>query len=366
MSGEVGGDRMQMGRTGPVRAEHAIDEERLAAYLAEQVPGAEGPLRVLQFDSGQSNPTYLVEARGASFVLRKKPPGELLSTAHAIEREFAVMRALEETPVPVPRCHVLCEDASIIGTPFFVMERIEGRVLRDPLLPGVAREARAPIGAELARTLAALHAVDWRALGLEGFGRPSGYVTRQIARWTKQYRATETEPIPEMDRLIAWLPEHNPEDPEDASGTALVHGDFRMDNTILHRERAEVLAVIDWELSTLGHPLSDLAYFLMLYDFPAEDDAFPGLAGADLAALGLPSADELVEVYAAAASRDQAIDLGFFLAFSMFRMAAILQGVYARALQGNASASNAHTMGPRAVAFAKLGWRRAQGAGDVG
>jgi aminoglycoside phosphotransferase (APT) family kinase protein len=357
-----GSDRMRMGRIGPVRAEHAIDEARLRDYLAAHLPGAGGALVVRQFDSGQSNPTYLLELGGRGYVLRKKPPGQLLSSAHAVEREFRVMRALEGSDVPVPRCHLLCEEEAVIGTPFFVMDRVEGRVLRDPLLPGIARAGRRPIAEALVDTLARLHAVDWRARGLADFGRHCGYVTRQIVRWTKQYRATETDTVPEMDRLIAWLPEHNPEDPEDASRTTLVHGDFRMDNTILHPQRAEVLAVIDWELSTLGHPFSDLAYFLMLYDFPADDEAFPGLAGADLAGLGLPSSEDLVQAYAARSGRDPGPALDFFLAFSMFRMAAILQGVYARGLQGNASATNAQTMGPRAVAFARLGWRRAQAA----
>lgn len=337
----------------PVRSGHDFDRDRLAAYLAAHLPGFAGPLAVRQFEGGQSNPTFLLETPQRRYVLRKKPPGELLPSAHLIEREYRVMRALAETAVPVPRVHLLCEDAAVIGTSFFVMDYAAGRLLRDPALPGLDPAERTAIHRAATRTLAALHSVDIDAVGLGDFGRRGGYVTRQIKRWSQQYRATETETIAAMDQLIDWLPAHVPA--EDA--TALVHGDYRLDNLLFHADRPQVLAVLDWELATLGHPLADLAYTCMVYHLRLPDGYLGGVAGR----VGIPTEAELVDEYCRHSGREGIADWSFFLAFSLFRYAAIVQGVHYRGLAGNASSERASAYGRLARTAAEAAWALVRG-----
>jgi aminoglycoside phosphotransferase (APT) family kinase protein len=312
-----------------------------------------------KFPGGQSNPTYLLEgaeeAEGVTsrYVLRRKPPGPLLPSAHAVEREYRVMQALAGSGVPVPRVHLLCEDPSVIGTAFYVMDHVEGRSLWDPSLPGMSPPERAAIYDEMNRVIAALHGVDFAAAGLADFGRPGAYLKRQVERWTKQYRASQTEPIAAMEQLIEWLPAHLP----NADETTLVHGDFRLDNLILHPTEPRILAVLDWELSTLGHPLADFAYHCMTWRVSPGD--FRGLKGHDLEALGIPTEAAYVQAYARRTGRGALPDWNYYLAFNMFRMAAILQGVLARALQGSAASDDALQTGRRARPMADAGWRQA-------
>ena len=345
--------------TTPIRAGHALDTAALAAYLAGHfdVSG----LAVSQFRGGQSNPTFLLEAGGRRYVLRKKPPGVLLPSAHMIEREYRVMHALRDTGVPVIATRLLCEDPAVIGTPFYVMDFAEGRVFRDPALPELDAAARAAVYEEMAAVLARLHAVDWRAVGLEGFGKPTGYLSRQIALWTRQYEAARTHPIPAMDELIAWLPSHVPPD----EATTIAHGDFRMENLMFDPTEPRVIGVLDWELATLGHPLADLAYNCMIFHLPPETPNLGGLAGRDLAALGIPDEAAYLELYARAAGRTGIADYAFFLAFGFFRFAAIAQGVYARALAGNASSPDAVPLGLLAAPMAALGARAARSHGRI-
>jgi aminoglycoside phosphotransferase (APT) family kinase protein len=315
-------------------------------------------VRISPLTGGQSNPTYRVEAGEHRWVLRRKPPGVLLASAHAVDREYRVMAALAGSDVPVPRVHALCEDDAVIGSAFVVMDWVEGRVFVDPALPAQPKAERAAIYAACAGALAAIHRVDVDAVGLQGHGKPQRYVSRQIERWTRQYRASQTEALPAMDRLIDWLPAHLPPGLDDAPG-ALVHGDYRLDNLIFHPTEPRVLAVIDWELSTLGHPLADLAYHLMAWR--VTPDEFRGLKGHDLAALGIPDEAAHLATYQAAGGRVDAAHWDYVMAFNMFRMAAILQGILARSLQGNAAAADARATGQRARLMAEAGWRQAQG-----
>ncbi len=340
------------------------DDERgrLADWLRANVAPFAGELRLHALAGGQSNPTYRMEAGTHRWVLRRKPPGVLLASAHAVDREYRVMAALAGTDVPVPRVHALCEDAAVIGSTFVVMEHLDGRVFADPAMPGASTAERDAVYAAMARTLAALHAVDVEAVGLSGHGKSQHYLTRQIERWTRQYRASQTEVLEPMERLIEWLPAHLPPGLDDAPGT-LVHGDYRIDNLIFHPTEARVLGVIDWELSTLGHPLADLAYHLMAWR--VTPDEFRGLRGHDLAALGIPDeATHLARYLARAGGHPpSAQTLDYLLAFNMFRMAAILQGILARALQGNAAAADARATGERARRMAEAGWRQTQRLG---
>lgn len=333
---------------------HAIDPQRLADYLRANVASFTGPLAIHQYQGGQSNPTYRITASDATYVLRRKPPGTLLPSAHAVDREYRVMRALAATGVPVPRMLALCEDASILGTAFYVMEYVRGRVLWDPTLPGMTREARAAHYDELNRVIATLHNVDYAAIGLGDYGRPGQYVERQIARWSKQYAAAGIAPIPAMDRLLEWLPRHLPPGDE----TSIVHGDFRLDNMIFHPTEPRVLAVLDWELSTLGHPVSDFAYHVMAWRLtPGE---FRGIAGQDLAALGIPSEAEYIAAYCRRTGRERIEHFEVYLIFNMFRIAAILHGILARAMQGNAASQDALATGSRARLVADVAWSMAQ------
>ena len=333
---------------------HPLDAGRLETYLQTMFGSATRVEEIRQYQGGQSNPTYRVIADGKRYVLRRKPSGPLLPSAHAVEREYRVMAALADTDVPVPRMVALCEDDSVLGTPFYLMEHVEGRVLWDPTLPDMTRDARAAHYDELNRVLAALHRVDIERVGLSTFGRHGQYVQRQIARWTKQYAAAGIETIPAMDHLIDWLPHHCP----NADETSIVHGDYRLDNVIFHPTQPRVLAVLDWELSTLGHPLSDLAYQVMAWRLAS--DQFRGLADADLPALGIPSEALYVAAYCRRTGRTGVEHFEFFLIFNMFRIAAILHGVLARARQGNAASDDAIATGGRARLVADVAWAMAR------
>jgi aminoglycoside phosphotransferase (APT) family kinase protein len=325
---------------------------RVAAWMARQVPGFAGPVRAEKFAVGQSNPTYRLRAASGDYVLRRKPLGPILKSAHAVDREFRVLRALAGTGVPVPHVLALCEDDGVLGSMFYVMEHVTGRNLIDPSLPGETVAGRAALMAEMSRVLAAIHEVDIAAAGLLDFGAPGNYYTRQLGRWTKQYRASETEPLADMEALILWLEGAMPVD--DGQRT-LVHGDYRIDNLLFATEGASCVAVLDWELSTLGHPYADLAGVLMQWQLPPGTEG-RGLAGVDRAALGLPSDDAFVAQYCAQRGIDGIDGLGFYVAFAFFRMAAILQGVKKRALDGNAAnPDKALKLGAFVPRFAALG-----------
>jgi aminoglycoside phosphotransferase (APT) family kinase protein len=329
---------------------HRIDAAALTAFLARHMDDFEPPFTLRQFRGGQSNPTYLLSTPSRRYVLRRKPSGHLLPSAHAIEREFAVMRALEGTAVPVPRMRVLCEDASIIGTPFFVMSYVEGRPIADPALPDRTPADRRAIYASMGAALAAIHGVDWRARGLADFGRPGAFVERQVQRWTRQYRSSETETIGAMDHLIAWLPDHIPPDDE----TTLIHGDYRPGNVLLHPTEPHLVAVVDWELSTLGHPLVDLAHHALLYHTGPED---LGAFGDATPPEGIPDVSTYLAAYCAQTGRSTLPSWGFYLVLAMFRFAAIFQGIMGRVVAGTANDPDAARMGARARPLAERAWR---------
>jgi len=327
------------------------DLSALDAWAGAHVQGWRGPARAKKFATGQSNPTYLIETAHARYVLRRKPPGKLLKSAHMIEREFRVLKALERSGYPAPRALALCEDESVIGTAFYVMGHVDGRIFWDPALPELPRAERAPIYDAMNEALARLHGVDLAAAGLSDYGKPGSYFARQLQRWSEQYRASETGRVEDMDRLIAWLGEHAP---ADDGRVALVHGDWRIDNMIFDARAPKLLAVLDWELSTLGHPFADLAYQCMQWRLPHEG-SFRGLAGVDRAAQGLPTEEEYVAAYCRWAGLDHIPDWTFLIAFSFFRVAAIVQGVYKRSLDGNASnPERAQQMGAAVPRMAKL------------
>jgi aminoglycoside phosphotransferase (APT) family kinase protein len=311
------------------------DTSALDAWLTSRVEGYRAPSRAKKFSTGQSNPTYLIETPAGRYVLRRKPPGKLLKSAHMIEREFRVLRALEGTGFPAPRALALCEDDSVIGTAFYLMTQVDGRIFWDPALPELHRDERAPIYDAMNAGLARLHGVDIGAAGLSDYGKPGNYFARQLARWTDQYRASETATIADMDHLIVWLGQRVP--PEDGR-VALVHGDWRIDNMIFDKESPRLLAVLDWELSTLGHPFADLAYQCMHWRLP--NSSYRGLGGIDRASQGVPTEAEYVAAYRQRMGLDSIPDWTFLIAFSFFRYAAIAQGVYKRSLDGNASNPN--------------------------
>jgi len=342
--------------TRPVAPQHAFDTARLATWLETAVAPLGGPLEVAQFKGGQSNPTYLLSAGGQRYVLRRKPPGKLLPSAHAVDREYRVIRALHGTDVPVARAFALCEDDSVIGTAFYVMEYVTGRVFWDPKLPDLEAADRARVHDEINRVIAALHAVDPASVGLADYGKTGEYIARQVARWSKQYQASETEKIEAMDNLIAWLPANVPAGDE----TRIVHGDYRIDNVIFDPVEPRIRAVIDWELSTLGHPLADFAYHCMVWRIPP--GLFRGLAGLDFAALGIPSERDYVAAYCRRTGRAgiPERDWEYYMAYNMFRIAAIAQGVMARALQGNASSAEALQTGRAARPLAELAWSQVE------
>jgi aminoglycoside phosphotransferase (APT) family kinase protein len=333
---------------------HPIDAAALGVWLRANVDAGIGELVVEQYQGGQSNPTYRVTAGARRYVLRRKPPGKLLPSAHAVDREFRVMSALAGTGVPVAKMHALCMDEAVIGTAFYVMEYVEGRILWDPTLPGMSPVLRAAHYDELNRVIATLHRVDPVAIGLGDFGRTGSYIERQVARWSQQYQAAGANRIDAMDRLIGWLPAHVP----DGDETSVVHGDYRLDNVIFHPSEPRILAVLDWELSTLGHPLSDFAYQVMAWRLSPQE--FRGLKGADLDALGIPDEAEYVAAYCRRTGRTGIPNWEFYLIFNMFRIAAILHGVLARAQQGNAASADAVAMGSRARPVADVAWNMAR------
>jgi aminoglycoside phosphotransferase (APT) family kinase protein len=333
-----------------------IDVRALAEWCEAHVDGFEGPVSLEKFAVGQSNPTYVMHTPARRYVLRSKPPGTLLKSAHAVDREYRVMRALAGTEVPVPKTHALCEDDGVIGAMFFVMEYLEGRTFLDPSLPGLRAPQRRALYDEQVRILAVLARLDPRDVGLSDFGRPGNYVARQVSRWTQQYRASETETIPDMERLIEWLPEHLP---CDADRAALVHGDFRLDNLLVHPGRMQIIGVLDWELSTLGHPFVDFSYWSTMLRLP-RDTHHKGLAGLDRGALGIPAERELLDRFQALSKVEVPGDFGFWIAFHAFRFAAIVQGVMRRHLEGNASSAAALEVGRMAAPVARLGWDAAK------
>ncbi|WP_052311005.1 phosphotransferase [Rubrivivax gelatinosus] len=347
-------------------ASHAFDVAALERWLAHELPGFQGPLSVEQFKGGQSNPTYKLVTPGGAWVMRTKPgpAAKLLPSAHAIEREYRVMQALAATAVPVPRMVALCEDEAVIGRAFYLMDFVAGRVLWDPALPGMSPAERAAIHDEANRVIAALHTVDVAALGLADYGRPGNYFERQIARWSKQYQASVTEPIAEMDRLIDWLPQHLPAGARDERQVAVVHGDFRLDNLVFAPDAPRVVAVLDWELSTLGHPLADFSYHCMAWHIPP--GMFRGLGGLDLAALGIPSEADYLRRYCERTGRSDAealmADWNFYLAYNLFRLASITQGIAKRVVDGTASSAQAKATGAATRPLAELAWRFASQA----
>ena len=338
--------------SGDVREAHRFDLARLDAWMQRKVEGYCGPLTVEQFKGGQSNPTYRLVTPARSYVLRRKPPGQLLPGAHAVDREHRVISALAAQDFPVPRTYGLCLDEEVIGTAFYVMEMVEGRIFWEASLPDVPREERPAYFDAMNATIAALHSIDPEAAGLADYGKPGDYFERQIARWSKQYLGdVEAGRVAAMDRLVEWLPRNIP--PGEARAR-IIHGDYRCDNMIFHPSEPKVLAVLDWELSTLGHPLADFSYHLMMYRMPE------ALAGRDLAALNIPSEDDYVRAYCRRTGRSEGIaDLDFYLAFNLFRLAAIVHGIKGRLVRGNASSAHAGEMAERLEPLADLAWQQA-------
>ena len=344
--------------TSAVRAGYSFDEAALARWMEANVAGYAGPLAVEQFKGGQSNPTYKLVTPGKAYVLRRKPPGQLLAGAHAVEREARVVAALEKAAFPVPHVYGLCTDDSVIGTWFYIMDMVEGRIVWDATFPDVTREARPAYFDAMNDTLARLHKVDIAAVGLSDFGKPGNYFARQIGRWSKQYLADAAAGRdPHLDKLVEWLPTRIPAGDE----TTLVHGDFRVDNMIFHPTEPRVLAVLDWELSTLGHPLADLSYQLMMYYMRPE--VIAGLVGADLAALNIPSEAEYVAAYCKRTGRDGIPDLDFYMAYNLFRLAAIFHGIKGRVMRGTAASPNAKKRVEALPWIAELAWKQAQKVG---
>ncbi|RQG99561.1 phosphotransferase family protein [Paraburkholderia dinghuensis] len=323
-----------------------FEPSRLRQWLQAKLPDIRGEMRLTRIGGGQSNPTFFVDFDEQSLVLRKQPPGQLLPSAHAVDREFRIQRALAGTAVPVPEMLVFCDDREVVGTPFYVMRRLHGRVFPHYALPEVPPAERRACFDAMADTLAALHAVDWQSVGLEDYGKPGNFFERQVARWTRQWHASKTGESADIDRLIEWLPRHVPAD----QSTSIVHGDFRFGNLMFHPTEPRVIAVLDWELSTLGHPLADVGYCSMAWSMRPHE--FDGLRELDLPALGLPARDEFVARYMSRCGRAQELE-AFHVAFSMFRFAVILEGVAARARAGNAASADAADVGAQAVAFAR-------------
>ena len=350
--------------TKEVSEKHLFDVAALKNYLDQHLPGFKGPLTVEMFKGGQSNPTYKLLTPSMSYVMRAKPGpvAKLLPSAHAVEREFAVMSGLAGTDVPVPKMYCLCEDEAVIGRAFYVMECMNGRVLWDQSLSDMTTAQRGEIYSEMNRVIAALHKVNVEKQGLSGYGKPGNYFERQIGRWTRQYNASITSPIEEMDKLMAWLPTHIPASALDASKVSIVHGDFRLDNLMFHATEPRVIAVLDWELSTLGHPLADFSYHCMSWHIPP--GSFRGIGGLDLAALGIPSEDEYIRRYCDSTKvctpAELKTDWNFYMAYNLFRLAAILQGIAKRVEAGTASSAQAASSGAGAKQLAQMGWKFAQ------
>jgi aminoglycoside phosphotransferase (APT) family kinase protein len=338
---------------GPIEERHRLDLESLAHWMKDNVEDFRGPLTARQFGVGQSNPTYRIDAGGRSYVLRRKPPGVLLPSAHAVDREYRIIKALADSDVPVPRTHALCTDDSVIGTMFFVMEYVEGRTYPDTRMPGSTPTERAAIYDAINDTAARLHRVNYAAAGLSDYGKPGNFFARQIDRFTRQYRAAEMDRIQAMDRLIEALPQCIPASEE----TGIFHGDFKMDNIIFHPTQPRVLAVLDWELSTLGDPRADFAYTMMIWRL-TPDEYRLGIGGLDRQGIGIPSEAEYLAAYCRRTGRERIENWDFFIVFNLFRLASILQGIMVRALKGNASNALATEYGGRARAIAEIGWRQ--------
>jgi len=339
--------------TTPVRPGHEFDCSSLEAYLTENIDGFSGPFSVRQFDGGQSNPTFYLQSRCGEYVLRKRPPGKLLPSAHAIDREYRVKQALSDSGVPVPTTRLYCDDESIIGTHFYLMDYLPGRIFTDPLLPGIDKEERAAIYDSMNDALAKLHTFNWREAGLSDFGKPDNYIARQISRWSRQYEQCKTDKLAEMGLLRDWLEANNPDD----EITTIAHGDFRIGNLMFDATEPRVSAILDWELSTLGHPLADLSFNCMTYHFPCNNKIAQGFVGTDICPLGIPSEEQYVAAYSDRTGIDAGANWKFYMAFSLFRTAAIQYGVYARAVQGNASSSTARLFGEIFPIAAKKGWQ---------
>jgi aminoglycoside phosphotransferase (APT) family kinase protein len=351
--------RKYLGAIGVVQAGHGFEVARLEAWLRERIDGFAGPVAIRQFASGMSNLTYLLEAPAARYVLRRKPPGVLLKSAHAVDREFRVMSALAGAGFPVPRPLAFCDDDAIVGTMFYVMEHVPGRVFSDCTMPDLAPAERAAVYDSVNETLARLHSLDYAALGLADFGRPGNYYSRQIARWSEQYRASKTVELPEMDRLAAWLPTAIPADDR----TTLIHGDFSFHNVLVHPTEPRVVAVVDWELGTLGHPFGDLMYHMMEWYRPQGIDSRGSLLGLDLAALGIPSFDDYLARDCARTGFDAGGNVPFHRAYNLFRIAAITQGIVARARAGQVAAEREAYLSAAVPPLAQAAWREAQLAG---
>jgi aminoglycoside phosphotransferase (APT) family kinase protein len=337
-----------------VREAHRFEVGPLQDYMAANVEGFSGELSIAQFKGGQSCPTYRIDSGGQSYVLRRKPPGKLLPSAHAVDREFRVISGLNKTDVPVPKAYVLCEDEDVVGTAFYIMSMAEGRIFWDPTLPDMAPDERGAIYDSMNDVIAKLHNVDYAAVGLGEFGKPGNYFARQIGRWSKQYKASETEDIQAMDKLIEWLPDNIPEGDE----TTIVHGDYRLDNMVFHPTEARVIAILDWELSTLGHPLGDFSYHVMPWRVSPE--VFRGLGGLDLKAMGIPTEEEYVEAYCRRTGRESIGNWNFYMVYNMFRLAAIAQGIMGRVRDGTAASKHAIETGSKARPLGELGWQHAE------
>jgi aminoglycoside phosphotransferase (APT) family kinase protein len=331
--------------------EEQLQLSALSGWISHQAPQLGNPVSLQKFDAGQSNPSFLLTCEHRQVVLRRKPAGELLASAHAVDREFRLIRALQDTPVPVPEAIALCDDNQVIGSMFYLMSYEPGDIFWDPALPKIYRDTRADYYYSLIGTLAELHRVDYKACGLEDFGKPGNYYARQLSRWTAQYQASATGTIKEMDQLIQWLSDNMP---ADDGQSCIIHGDYRLDNVIFHRGEPKIRAVLDWELATLGHPMADLAYYLMALRLPRTGE-IKGLQNEDLEALGIPHEDRLIEHYCQVRGISRPAHTQFYLAFSFFRLAAILQGVYKRGLDGNASSERAIGMGKLVQPLAAMG-----------
>ena len=350
--------QQQFSGTGEIRAGQEIDPVRLDAWMRENVEGYAGPLTIEQFKGGQSNPTYKLTTPHQNYVLRRKPPGILLPSAHAVDREYKVITALHGQGFPAPRTFGLCKDDAVIGTWFYVMDCVEGRVIWDATFPDVAREDRRAYFDAMNKTIADLHMIDIDKAGLSDFGKPGNYFARQIGRWSKQYlEDKDAGVVPSMDRLVEWLPNNIPPGDE----TSVVHGDYRCDNMIFHKTEPKVLAVLDWELSTLGHPLADFSYHLMMYRMPPA--ATTGLIGNDLAALNIPTEEEYVAAYCARTGRDGIPNLDFYVAYNMFRLAGIIHGIRGRVVRGTAASAHAKKTAEGVELLADLAWEQAQKVG---
>jgi aminoglycoside phosphotransferase (APT) family kinase protein len=352
------GNEQASGGGATIRREgDALPLGRLERWMRDHVDGFRGPLAAERFEGGQSNPTYKLLAGAGAYVLRRKPLGHLLPSAHAVDREYRVLRALAHTAVPVPRVYALCEDEAIIGSTFYVMEFLDGRVFWDQRLPGLAPVERRAMFDSMNAVIAALHSVDHIALGLGEFGRPGNYIARQVGRWSRQYNASETEPQPAMDSLIEWLSRHLPPEGE----SRIVHGDYRMDNLVFHKAEPKVIGVLDWELSTIGDPLADFAYHAMSWRVTPE--LFRGLSGIDFARLGIPTEEEYVATYCQRTGRGVIADWDFYIVYSLFRLAAILQGIAKRAIDGTAASGEAVELGRLAQPVGEEAWALARSLG---